>query len=146
MEAASFKPIGSGFSAIQAAKYIEQGMDWKTLKYTMEAETAKSKVFYCLDTLEYLQKGGRIGLVTAMLGTALNLSLIQLGCSEINAVIVFSFIEDDAQRRNKHMILLNIGWRYVGTGVDKNCNFIGRHRNTFFNFFALNDFVPPCAK
>ena len=32
--------IGSGFSAIQAAKYIEQGMDWKTLKYTMEADTA----------------------------------------------------------------------------------------------------------
>ncbi len=68
--------IGSGFSAIQAAKYIEQGMDWKTLKYTMEAETTKSKVFYCLDTLEYLQKGGRIGLVTAMLGTALNLKPI----------------------------------------------------------------------
>lgn len=68
--------IGSGFSAIQAAEYIADGMDWHTLKQTMIASTSKSKVFFCLDTLEYLQKGGRIGLVTAMLGTALNLKPI----------------------------------------------------------------------
>jgi len=68
--------IGSGFSAIQAAKYIAAGMDWETLKQTLTANTKKSKVFYCLDTLEYLQKGGRIGLVTAMLGTALKLKPI----------------------------------------------------------------------
>lgn len=65
--------IGSGFSAIQAAEYIAGGMDWQTLKLVLDAQTGKSKVFFCLDTLEYLQKGGRIGMVTAMLGTALNL-------------------------------------------------------------------------
>lgn len=68
--------IGSGFFAIQAAQYIEQGMDWNTLIAKLESGRSKSKVFFCLDTLEYLQKGGRIGLVTAMLGTALNLKPI----------------------------------------------------------------------
>ena len=68
--------IGSGFSAIQAAEYIAEGMDWDTLKQTLQATTEKSKVFFCLDTLEYLQKGGRIGTVTAMLGAALKLKPI----------------------------------------------------------------------
>ncbi len=68
--------IGSGFSAIRAAEYIADGMEWEQLIATLEAQTARTKVFYCLDTLEYLKKGGRIGLVTAMLGTALHLKPI----------------------------------------------------------------------
>lgn len=65
--------IGSGFHAIMAAEYIRQGMDWDTLIAKLEAEVHKSHVYFTLDTLEYLQKGGRIGLVTATLGSVFNI-------------------------------------------------------------------------
>ena len=113
--------IGSGFSAIQAAKYIEQGMDWKTLKYTMEAETTKSKVFYCLDTLEYLQKGGRIGLVTAMLGTALNLKPI-ISC---NAEGVYYTVAEVRGRQQSLKKVLDMAVQFAGNSKKYNVALIG---------------------
>lgn len=73
--------IGGGFNAIQAAKYIEQGMEFDELKERVQKEITNSKVFFCIDTLEYLQKGGRIGLVMSTLGTVLNLKPI-ISCNE----------------------------------------------------------------
>lgn len=66
--------IGAGMLAIRAAQMVnDDGMTWENLLLRMPREVSKSKVFFCLDTLKYLQKGGRIGLVTAMLGTSLHL-------------------------------------------------------------------------
>lgn len=73
--------IASGFSAIQAAEYIKDGMDWNTLTKTISRDIKNSKVFFYVDTLEYLQKGGRIGLVASVLGSALNLKPI-ISCNE----------------------------------------------------------------
>lgn len=44
-------------------------------------EVANAKVFFNVATLEYLQKGGRIGLVTSILGNALKLNPI-ISCNE----------------------------------------------------------------
>ncbi len=65
--------IGAGFHAVQAADYIQQGMDWDALIHKLEEDSPKSHLCFCLDTLEYLQKGGRIGLVTATLGSVFNI-------------------------------------------------------------------------
>lgn len=73
--------IAAGFNAIQAAKYIEQGMDFDTLKKTVSENIFKSKVFFCVNTLEYLQKGGRIGLLASLVGSMLNLKPI-ISCNE----------------------------------------------------------------
>lgn len=73
--------IAAGFNAIQAAKYIEQGMDFDTLKKVVADNIFKSKVFFCVDTLEYLQKGGRIGLLASLVGNMLNLKPI-ISCNE----------------------------------------------------------------
>lgn len=73
--------IGAGFNAIQAAKYIEEGMSFETLKETVVGNIKNSKVFFGVDTLEYLQKGGRIGLVASVIGTALNLKPI-ISCND----------------------------------------------------------------
>jgi DegV family protein with EDD domain len=54
--------IGAGFSAIQAAEWLEEGMDWESLKTNLEKHVPQNKVFFNVATLEYLQKGGRIGL------------------------------------------------------------------------------------
>ncbi len=73
--------IAGGMVAIQAAEYIKEGMDFETLKETSNKNVGKSKIFFCLSTLEYLQKGGRIGLVSSMVGNALNLKPI-ISCNE----------------------------------------------------------------
>jgi DegV family protein with EDD domain len=73
--------IASGFNAIQAAEYIKEGMNWDTLIKTISKNLANSKVFFCVSTLEYLQKGGRIGLVSAILGSTLSLKPI-ISCNE----------------------------------------------------------------
>ena len=73
--------IAGGMVAIRAAEYISEGMDFETLVKTVNEDVPDSKIFFCIPTLEYLQKGGRIGLVSSMLGTALNLKPI-ISCNE----------------------------------------------------------------
>lgn len=65
--------IGSGLSVIKAAKYIKEGLSWEDLIAKVNETVLKTRVFFVLDTLEYLQKGGRIGKVTALIGYALDL-------------------------------------------------------------------------
>lgn len=73
--------IGSGFTAIQAAKYLEQDMIWEELTHAISKNVVNSKVFFCVSTLEYLAKGGRIGLVSSIAGNLLNLKPI-ISCNE----------------------------------------------------------------
>lgn len=113
--------IGSGFSAIQAAEYIAEGMDWHTLKRTLIAQTSKSKVFFCLDTLEYLQKGGRIGLVTAMLGTALNLKPI-ISCNAEGVYYTMAKVRGRQQSLKK---ILELAVKFAGNAQKYNVALIG---------------------
>lgn len=73
--------IASGFNAIQAGEYIKEGMDWNNLKKIVSNNISNSKVFFCVSTLEYLHKGGRIGLVASVLGSRLNLKPI-ISCNK----------------------------------------------------------------
>lgn len=73
--------IGSGIIAIHAAKLLEQGIGFEELCRSAEEMIEQSKVFFCLKTLEYLQKGGRIGKVAAALGSAIALKPI-ISCNE----------------------------------------------------------------
>ncbi|MEI5992802.1 DegV family protein [Candidatus Enterococcus mansonii] len=68
--------IGSGLQAIEAAKMIASGASWSDIKTTLTNNVGKAKVFFNVATLEYLQKGGRIGLVASILGNALKLNPI----------------------------------------------------------------------
>lgn len=65
--------IGSGLSVIKVAKYVKEGLSWDDLLVKVNEIVLKTRVFFVLDTLEYLQKGGRIGKVTALIGYALDL-------------------------------------------------------------------------
>ncbi len=65
--------IGSGFSAIRAGELIEQGLSFAEVCSGVEKAAKDTKLFFCVSTLEYLRKGGRIGLVSAVLGTLLEL-------------------------------------------------------------------------
>lgn len=73
--------IGSGFHAIQAAKYIEEGYSFYEIISKTKTNIQNSKVFFVVKTLDYLYKGGRIGLVASLFGNALNLKPI-ISCND----------------------------------------------------------------
>lgn len=73
--------FGSGIFALIAAKWIDEGMSWEALQSKLPRRLEDSKVYFCLDTLEYLRKGGRLGLVAAIAGSALRLKPI-ISCNK----------------------------------------------------------------
>ncbi len=69
--------LGEGAIVLQTAEDIARGMTWEELTQTrVPTHIANVHAFFSVDTLEYLQKGGRIGKVTAMAGTMLNIKPI----------------------------------------------------------------------
>ncbi|ACB84488.1 DegV family protein [Natranaerobius thermophilus] len=67
---------GIGLQVIEAAKKIQEG--WETEKVMEFLGSLRNNVetLFTLDTLEYLHKGGRIGKVSSMLGSFLNIKPI----------------------------------------------------------------------
>ena len=66
--------LGTGMMILQLAEELRQGMDWQTLTERRVPWLIQNTFpFFSVDTLEYLQKGGRIGKVTAMAGTMLQI-------------------------------------------------------------------------
>ncbi|MDD3347605.1 MAG: DegV family protein [Oscillibacter sp.] len=64
--------LGQGLTVLQLAEDIRSGMDWEELTQRRVPQLIEStSPFFSVDTLEYLQKGGRIGKVTATAGTLL---------------------------------------------------------------------------
>lgn len=65
--------IGLGALAMQTAQYIREGMTFDALCAKMDRLIADTVVWFSLDTLEYLQRGGRIGRATALAGSLLQI-------------------------------------------------------------------------
>lgn len=65
-----------GFVVLEAAKLIRTNIPFDEIVEKVNCLKAKAKGFFIVDTLEYLRKGGRIGRVSAALGTVLNLKPI----------------------------------------------------------------------
>ncbi len=62
-----------GFQVVAAAQAIRRGWSLERLKQRVKEVAEQTEIFFTLDTLHYLQKGGRIGRVQAMAGALLNL-------------------------------------------------------------------------
>ena len=66
--------LGVGLTVLQLADDIQKGASWD---YLTEKRTPSlirnTHPFFSVDTLEYLQKGGRIGKISAMAGTMLQI-------------------------------------------------------------------------
>lgn len=74
--------LGTGMVALQLWEDIRVGMSWEALvKERTPFLLRNTTPFFSVDTLEFLQKGGRIGRVAAVAGTLLNIKPI-LGFSE----------------------------------------------------------------
>jgi DegV family protein with EDD domain len=65
-----------GFQVVAVAQAIRRGWSVDRLKQHVQEVADQTEIFFTLDTLYYLQKGGRIGRVQAMAGSLLNLKPI----------------------------------------------------------------------
>lgn len=73
--------IGAGLLAMWAAKKLSEGWTFEAIKHGLNDKINDSKVFFYMDTLDYLRKGGRISPAVAIVGKALNLKPI-ISCNE----------------------------------------------------------------
>lgn len=68
--------IGSGLLAMWAAVQLNAGVSFETVCEQLPGKVADSQVFFYMDTLDYLRKGGRIGAVTSVVGSLLKIKPI----------------------------------------------------------------------
>ena len=77
---------GQGLMAMVAAKTAAQGASGGEVLDEVERARAQLKMWFAIDTLEYLRKGGRIGSAQAWLGSALQIKPILTLEEEITPV------------------------------------------------------------
>jgi fatty acid kinase fatty acid binding subunit len=77
---------GLGCLVITAAREAEQGAEAGAIVDAVRGARKRLDIWFCLDTLEYLRRGGRIGAAQAVLGTALKVKPILTFGSEIAPV------------------------------------------------------------
>jgi len=73
-----------GFMALEGAKLARAGKDRATVAQRLHALVPKARVICVVDTLTYLERGGRIGHARALLGSLLNVKpILQLKDGEV---------------------------------------------------------------
>ncbi len=73
--------IGSGMSAIKAARLAKENVPYEQIVSQTKSAIENTKIYFVLSTLEYLKRGGRIGKVSAMIGSAFDIKPI-ITCNE----------------------------------------------------------------
>jgi DegV family protein with EDD domain len=68
--------LGLGFPVINAARAAQSGASVARVREVLDKGIESSKVFFYVNSLEYLKRGGRISATSALLGTALSVKPI----------------------------------------------------------------------
>ena len=75
------------YMALSAARAAKRGASMEQCLEIVETIREKTEVFFAVDTLEFLHRGGRIGGASRFLGTALNLKpILQLQEGKVEAI------------------------------------------------------------
>ncbi|MCL2769495.1 MAG: DegV family protein [Solirubrobacterales bacterium] len=77
---------GLGLVLLAGAAAARQGADRATVARAIRSAREALRIWFCVDTLEYLRRGGRIGKAQAWLGTTLRIKPILTLGSEITPV------------------------------------------------------------
>jgi len=77
---------GLGCLVLVAAGFAEQGATLEEIEQAVQRARETLDIWFCLDTLEYLRRGGRIGAAQAVVGTALKIKPILTFGTEIAPV------------------------------------------------------------
>ncbi len=67
---------GLGSLVLQAYQWAKDGLDADTLEKKVKELASRQKVYFVVDTLDYLYKGGRIGGASALIGSILQVKPI----------------------------------------------------------------------
>lgn len=73
--------MGAGLVALAVARQLEGGATLEDLRRESDRIVESTRVYFCVDTLEYLHKGGRIGNVTYAVGSLLDMRPV-ISCNE----------------------------------------------------------------
>lgn len=68
--------LGSGHLVLEAAKMAKAGESFETIIGSIEEMRNKGKIYFVVDELKYLERGGRIGKASAKIGGVLNIKPI----------------------------------------------------------------------
>jgi DegV family protein with EDD domain len=63
--------MASGFAVLAGAEAARRGAEVDEVVASVERRAAASTTYFCVDSLEHLRRGGRIGAAAALLGSAL---------------------------------------------------------------------------
>ncbi|MCH4184915.1 MAG: DegV family protein [Eggerthellaceae bacterium] len=78
--------LGAGLTVMRAAELIAEGLDFKEVVQKTLWTVQHSHVFFCVDALDYLYKGGRINRAVYSLGSVLNVRPI-ITCNASGAYV-----------------------------------------------------------
>lgn len=73
--------MGAGLVALALARMLRGGATLRELREAAPRIVESTKVFFCVDTLDYLHKGGRIGKVTYAVGSLINIHPV-ISCND----------------------------------------------------------------
>ena len=92
--------VASGLLGIWAAHKAAQGLSFAELCQALQDKIHESKVMFYMDSLEYLQRGGRIGTVTYRIGQVLQIRPI-ISCNKEGIYYTVSLIRGSRQGKQK---------------------------------------------
>lgn len=103
--------------AIEAARMAAGGQSAAAILARLDQFIAGSHIYFVVDTLEYLQKGGRIGKAQALLGTALQMKPI---------LTLENGVVDAKERiRTKNRAIVRMQEVVEKDAGDRSCRFVG---------------------
>ena len=110
------------FQVVEAAKLAKEGADLDTVLARIEEVKEKTELYIGVSTLENLVKGGRIGRVTGLLSSLLNIRVVmQMKDHQLEPIVkgrgnkTFKKWLDELVEKLSHSKVAEIGISYAGT-------------------------------
>jgi DegV family protein with EDD domain len=110
--------MGQGFVVLEAARAAAQGATLEQVLRRAEDVASRTRLLFTLDTFEYLQRGGRIGLAAALAGTLLQIKPVLYLDGQVDVLaktrtrpkaiqLILQKIDDHLVGRTAHVAILH---------------------------------------
>lgn len=116
--------IGAGLIAVAAKDLVDEGKSFDEVATQVEKICANTVTYFCIPTLKYLRAGGRIGLVSSVVGGVLKLAPV-ITCNEDG--IYTAIAKARGMKRGQKIMRDNIK------------KFVGDHKNYLIGVSHGND-------
>ena len=100
--------LGSGFLSIYAAQLVERNLSFEEIIKKVEDKIKTSYIYYSLQTLQYLIKGGRLGRVEGAFGSLLQIKPI-IACDKEGIYYTVAKVRGRKQSINKLIEIMQEG-------------------------------------